>query len=410
MLNAMLPVRSLLVAIFILMTGSGFLATLISLRLAAAGVTPVLIGLVATCYFVGLTIGSLRAPTLIAKVGHIRAFAAFVSIFSASTLAYAIYQGATVWAVLRFIDGVCMAGVFVCLESWLNERAEPATRGSVLAFYMIALYSGQAAGQFLLNLSQTMPSLPFMAASILLSLAIMPVVLTRMQSPVLTDRSRLTIQRLYEVSPLGIAGAAITGVMLGAFYALGAIHVRRIGMDLSSTAIFMSVVIFGGVVLQWQIGRLSDLFDRRRIITVAFGATALVCLCIAIFGAPGHWLLVLGGLFGGLTFALYPLCVAHTNDRLESEDRVAASGALVLVYSAGAAIGPLAGAAAMTVIGPAGLYVFLAICASGAFAYALRRQGVGVQVPNDLQQPYQILPRTTPMSAELDPYGAEELH
>src|SRR3546814_8574012 len=133
----------------------------------------------------------------------------------------------------------------------------------------------------------------------------------------------------------------------------------------------MSGFIFGGVVLQWQIGRLSVRFDRRRIITAAFGATAIVCLCIGVFGTPGHWLLVLGGLFGGLTFALYPLCVAHTNDRLGSEDRVAASGALVLVYSAGAAIGPLAGAAAMTVIGPAGLYFFLAICASGAFCYEL---------------------------------------
>ena len=140
-------VRTLLLAIFILMAGSGFLATLVSLRLEARGVSPLMIGLIATSYFAGLTLGSLGVSRLIGRVGHIRAFAAFVSLFSASTLTYAVLDSVAIWGGLRFVDGLCMAGVFVCLESWLNERAEARTRGSILAFYMIALYAGQAIGQ-----------------------------------------------------------------------------------------------------------------------------------------------------------------------------------------------------------------------------------------------------------------------
>ena len=263
MLSALLPVRSLLLAIFMLMAGSGFLATLISVRLEQAGAGALMIGLVGTAYFAGLTAGSLRVASIIQRVGHIRAFSAFVSIFSASSLAYAIHRDVALWATLRFIDGFMMAGVFICLESWLNERAERQSRGAILASYMIALYLGQAIGQFLLNLSDAKPSIPFMAAAILLSLAVVPVALTRIAPPFISDHPPLTMKQLFRVSPLGVVGATVTGLMLGAFYALGAVYARRLGMDLSATAFFMSMVILGGVGLQWPLGWLSDRFDRR---------------------------------------------------------------------------------------------------------------------------------------------------
>jgi len=403
MLGSILTNRSLLLAIFVLMAGAGFLPTLISLQLEGRNTSSFLIGLVGTFYFLGLTVGSLYAYRIIQYVGHIRAFAVFVSVFSASALAYAVHESIYTWTALRFIDGICMAGVFVCLESWLNMRSEPRTRGSVLASYMIALYSGQALGQFFLNLSQTAkPSMPFMAAAILLSLSILPIALTRLESPPIDSRPRLSLASLYRISPLGMVGSAMTGVMLGAFYALGAVYMRQMGADLSTAALFMSVVIFGGVLLQWPIGRLSDRFDRRSVIAAAFAATTVVCVAIA-FVPIGHALLVLGGIFGGLTFALYPLCVAHTHDWLAPEDRVGASGSLVLVYSLGAAVGPMLAASAIAIAGPHGFYAFMAVCAMGTFAYSIWRKSVRSAVANEQQEPYMTLPRTTPMAAELDP-------
>lgn len=408
MLASIFPVRTLLLAIFMLMAGSGFLSTLVSLRLESRGTGALLIGWVSTAYFAGLTIGSMHVSAIIQRVGHIRAFAAFVSLFSASTLTYAVHQDGTLWTCLRFIDGFCMAGVFVCLESWLGESAETETRGTVLAAYMIALYSGQAIGQFLLNLGDALPSLPFMAASILLSLTVIPVALTKISGPSLEHCEPLGIGRLYAISPLGIVGSAATGLMLGAFYALGAVYVRRLGLDLSETALFMSIAILGGVALQWPLGRLSDRFDRRRVIVATFAGAVGASVGIALIGAPGGPLLLLGALYGGFSFALYPLCVAHTNDHLTAEQRVAASGGLVLAYSAGAAIGPVGAASTMTLLGPKGLFLFVAACAGGALLFAMWRQWAGAPVPEDEQQPYQILPRTTPMSAALDPLAPDE--
>lgn len=403
MLSAFSTVRSLLLAIFMLMAGAGVMGTLLGVRLERAGSSPLVVGVVGTAYFLGLVIGSTRAGLIVAQVGHIRGFAAFVSLLSASTLSYTLYMDPVFWAGLRLIDGLCVAGVYVCLESWLNERAEPESRGSVLAAYMIALYIGQAVGQFLLNLNTATSLLPFIGASILISLSAIPVALTKIHAPPLISNATLSMRELYASSPLGVIGAALTGAMLGAFYSLGSVYARRMGMEISSVALFMSTVIFGGVALQWPLGILSDRFDRRRVIVLAFAGTMLAGLGTALVDGPGAPLLAFGALFGGLSFALYPLCVAHANDRLAPDQRVPASGGLVLTYSAGAAAGPLLGALFMTMAGAAGLFLFIATCAGIALLLGIWRQIRELPVPADQQQTYQILPRTTPVAAVLDP-------
>lgn len=402
MIASALSVRALLSAIFILMAGSGFLSTLIAVRLESAGVPSLIIGLAATSYFTGLTLGSLRVEALIARIGHIRAFAAFVTIFSASSLTYAILNEPTVWVVLRFIDGFAMAGVFVCLESWLNRQATPANRSTMLAAYMIALYCGQAAGQFLLNLGQNAPDLPFMISAVLLSIALLPVLLTRMEQPQVEAIKPFSIRRLYEASPLGIVGTLVTGAILGAFYAMGAVYVQRIGMGLAQVALFTSCVIAGGVALQYPLGRLSDKFDRRRVIIVCFAVASGISATIAAVQLPALGTIAMGSVFGGFAFALYPLCVAHSNDHLEEDERVGASSGLVLTYSAGAMAGPMIGSSAMSAFGPPGLFTVIGALAASAALFGIWRTLVRHAVPASEQQIFQSLPRTTPMAAVLE--------
>jgi len=405
MLAVILPVRSLLVAIFVMMAGAGFLSTLIGLRLERAGSGTMIIGLVAASYFAGLVAGALRAGEVVRRVGHIRAFAAFVALLSASTLTYALFQHPALWAVLRLVDGLCVAGVFICVESWLNDRADAAARGTVLAWYMVALYSGQALGQLILRSGTSAPQIPFEIASILISLAIIPVCLTRAAAPPLEDAASLPLKRLFEASPLGVAGAGTTGLLLGAFYGLAAIYARRIGLGLGDTATFMTTVIIGGVALQWPLGRLSDHYDRRLVIVGGFALTLAVSIALA-WQPDGALLLALGFAFGGLSFALYPLSVAHANDRLLPSERVTASAQLVLIYSVGAALGPIGAAAAMTAAGAGGLFVFIALAAGVLLGFGLWRLVASEAVPGEAQQDFQILPRTTPTAALLDPAAA----
>ncbi len=399
---------ALLVAVFLMMAGSGPLGSMISLRLDASAAVPVAVGIIMAAYFAGLTLGSLFAYRIVLRAGHIRAFTAFVSFLSATALVYAIHLDLGLWAMLRLAEGFCMAGVFVCIESWLNARATAQTRGRILALYMVSGYFGQAGGQFLLNLDDDTGFLPFVAISILLSVAVVPVALTRMSPPPLPDVASFSFRRLYRASPLGIVGTVASGLVLGSLYSLGPIFARAVGLDLSDTALFISVVIFGGVLLQWPLGRLSDRFDRRVVIVCVMAGLLAVSLGTAATAGLGRDpLLVAAVLFGGAAYSLYPLCVAHTNDHLAQAERVSASGGLVLAYSIGATAGPLAASAVISVTGAQGLFLFTAAVGATTMAFGLWRMRVRPPVPSALQGRYQTLPQTTPVAAPLDPRGDE---
>ena len=400
-MRSLMPIYTLLLAIFLFMTGTGVLPAVIGLRLDTAGVSAPLIGLLGTGYFAGLTIGSIMAFGLIQRVGHIRAFAAFVSMASASVLAYALVQNVPLWLVLRVVNGFCVAGVFVCLESWLNDQADPASRGSTLAWYMVALYAGQALSQMTLSIDDGNRALPFVIGTIVLSLTVLPVAMTRMAEPPRGGQDVLKLKTLYGASPLGLVGTVAVGVMLGAFYIMAPIHAQRIGLTNLETASLIGLAIAGGTALQWPLGWLSDRFDRRKVIVASFALTASICVGLALVGASPA-LSLLGAAFGGFAFALYPLCVAHTHDHIEKWQRTGASGGLVLCYSAGAALGPLLSAEAMRLFGPSGLYWFIGAVAALTFVFGIGRQLAAPPVPADDQGAFQVLPRTTPASAALD--------
>jgi MFS family permease len=409
MRDALRSVFVLFMAISLLMAGTGPLTTLIGVRLEASRESTLVIGIVMAAYFAGLTIGSLQTFRLVTRIGHIRAFAAFSAGIAASTLAYPVIPDPWFWGLLRLVQGFCMAGLFVCIESWLNDSATTRTRGTILAAYMTFLYLAQAAGQFILRIPDETGFLLFVMMGILLCLAALPVAVTRMAPPVLPDVASLSFKRLYAASPLGIFGCISSGLILGAVYSLMPVYASGIGFDLSQTATLMSALIFGGVLLQWPLGLLSDLLDRRKVIVGVIAAGALTSVAMIGASVAGELvLMLLAAIFGGISFVLYPLCVAHTNDHLSREERIGASGGLVLSYSAGATVGPPIAAGVMNFAGPAGLFMFTAAVGIASIAFAVWRMNMRAPVPADQQGLFQTLPRTTPVAAPLDPRGEED--
>lgn len=198
-----------------------------------------------------------------------------------------------------------------------------------------------------------------MIISALLSLSLVPVCLTRSSPPVLPQVSAFSLAALYQASPLGLLGVFLSGSITGALYGLAPVFAAYSGFGMTGTALFMTLLIAGGVLLQWPLGRLSDVFDRRFIIIAV--CIALVAVSAAMFLlARGNDLLSFATTlaFGGLAFGIYPLCLAHTNDCVEKADLVAASGELILLNSAGAVLGPICASTIMNFTGPEGLFLF----------------------------------------------------
>ncbi len=405
MRDSLLSISSVLIGAALLFVGNGLLTTLLAWRLANGDISPVVIGVVMSGYWGGILIGSLTARGLLESVGHIRTFAVLASTFSAATLAHAFLSHEAAWMLLRFLGGFCMAGLFMCMESWLNDRTPNQIRGQVFAFYISISHLGVGAGQVFL-----LADIPgglglFVAVSIMLSMALVPVALTRRPAPVLLATSPFGLNRLLAASPLATVGVLTAGLVLGATYALAPTFTHALGMGRDGTVGFMVALLLGGLLVQWPVGRLSDNFDRRVVLaTTAFFLAIASGLMTQVVDLGPVATFALAGVFGGSAFLLYPLSVAHANDFVEADDRISVSAGLILFFSVGAIIGPMLASVPMGLIGPEGLFFLTAAAGVGMAVFSTRRLLVARPIVAEEPVPFAAAPQpVSPIGTELDP-------
>lgn len=366
----------LLIGMALLMVSNGLISTLLTLRASGLGFGDTVTGLVQSCYPAGALLGCLVAPRMVARVGHIRVFAALASIASAVTLVHLVTGDPATWAVMRLLAGFCFSGLYVVAESWLNGSATNENRGSLLSIYFIVQTGGVAGGQAFLTFSALDGLLLLVAASILISLSLVPMLISTTPTPALVLPRNLSIGWLFRQSPMGLSGCFLNGMAQGAIYIALALYGRHIGLDAAGTGALIGVATLGGMISQFPIGRLSDRVDRRLVIVGAAGLAVPVCVALASLDQPASELpIIYSGVaaLGGLTLPIYSICVAHTNDHLAPSQIVMASSTLVLILGLGMTLGPTLGSLAIGLHGPAGLFLFLALVQGCTVATALFR-------------------------------------
>lgn len=396
-----------LASLFILMLGNGLFTTLLTVRMQLEQISSWYIGIMQGAYYAGMVLGSFLCERFIVRVGHIRAFAAFASLATAVTIIQGMYIDPILWIALRLIMGYCIAGLYIVIESWLLAGTTISTRGKVLAIYMMALYSGQGLGQFFLDWSDPKTLIPFCIVAILTTLSVVPVTSTYEKSPLLEEPSRLHFLKLYKISPSGVLGCFASGLMLGAVYGLLPLFTKDIGYSLSQVALTMGVTIFGGMLLQYPLGYLSDLIGRRVVLLSVVGCTIAVSLLIMFTYQYQSIFMFLAFIFGGLIFTLYPLSISLACDHIESEDIVAASGGLLLAYGIGATIGPMIAPGFINLIGPEGFFIYVIAVCILLCGFLLWRVQMRAPMSVEDQSQYVAMPRTSPVISELDPRGED---
>ncbi len=404
-MNAILfPLIALFSGLGIILVGNGLLGTLLGVRAVALEFSLEVTGLVMSAYFIGFSAGSLYCVQLIERAGHIRTFAALCSIASAASLVYLLFESPFVWALLRAITGFCFAGLYMVTESWLNDNTDNTTRGRVLSIYMMVNLVSLGAGQLLLLVPHPGNFELFCVASILIALGLVPVTLTKSSAPAPHRAQPMPLLSIYRTSPLGMLGCLASGLVMGAFWTMAPVFCRMLGLSETATAIFMLVTILGGLTFLWPLGGLSDRLDRRIIIIMLCATSAMASLAMAVIGIEfSPVLLALAIVFGGFSFPIYSVSVAHTNDYLDSGDLVSASSALLLVYGAGAVLGPLIAGLMMGWMGAKGLYIWTAGVMGFIVLFAIYRMQVRASIPVDDQEAMVFVPRTTHVAYELDP-------
>lgn len=378
MTKAFAPITALLLSVALLLMGNGLQGTLLPVRANIEAFSATAIGILGSAYFLGFAGGCLYGPRLIRRAGHIRAFAALVAIASCVVLVHSLFLNATLWWVLRAMTGFCFAVLYMIIESWLNEKSTNETRGFVFSLYAIITLTVITIGQLMLGLDRPEDFPLFLLASILVSLAAVPIALTKAEAPAPVLSVQIRLRHLYELSPVGVIGCLAVGLANGSFWSLAPVFAQEKGANAWGVAVFMSVTVIAGALCQWPLGRLSDKMDRRRVIIGAACGAATASLIFVIWSPPwGQALLALAFLFGLFALPLYGLCVAHMNDYVEPNGYVEAASGLLLVFALGAVIGPVIASSLITYLGPDALFGTTAavqLCLAGFALHRMRQR------------------------------------
>ncbi len=366
----------LLIGMFLLLGGNGLQGTLLGVRGGLEGYAASTMGYVMAFYFAGLIFGSWLTPRLLRRVGHVRVFAALGSTISAVFILYAEVVDPVAWAVMRFVVGACFAGVYIVAESWLNDVATNETRGKALSAYMIAQMLGIIGAQALLTMADASGYTLFVVMSVMVSVSFLPILLSAGPTPVFQTARRMPLKALLKASPLGSIGILLLGGIFACQFGMSSVYATEVGMTASEISIFIGAAYFGGMLLQYPLGWLSDRLDRRLVIIGASAVGAGACL-LALLAGSNYWALVVAMLaVGGTSNPLYSLLIAHTNDFLDNEDMASASGGLIFFNGIGAMGTPVLVGYIMGWTGPAGFFGFMGLLLAMIAGYGLWRSTV----------------------------------
>ncbi|MBT3487172.1 MAG: MFS transporter [Desulfobacula sp.] len=398
---------ALYTSMLLLAMSLGLLATFLSLRLTIEGFSTQMTGLILTSYFVGSVVGAIYGRRIIRSVGHIRAFAVFAALATAMIMLHGFYISALAWAIFRFFTGIATIGLFMVIESWFNESAEPHTRGRVFSIYMVMCYLGGSIGQQLLNLGEVKDQTLFFVIGFLLVSCIIPIALTHSIHPEIPKVKPVKFKIILQKAPLGILGCFTAGLTNSSFYTMGPVFSHQINLSISQISYFMTISVLGGLLFQWPLGIFSDRFDRSKVIPILGIVFAVVSVLMIGLSQSSFWVFMAAtALFAGLMFTIYPAAVARAHDMFEPKDVVNVSSALLLFYGIGAVIGPIVSSSVMEMLdSPYGFYIYFS-GVSTAFALIslfLRHKELARVIPVEDQVDFMIMNHTTQMAIQIDP-------
>ena len=408
---------SLFTGYFVLIIAHGFQGNLIGVRSVIEEFNFIATGAMMSGYFVGYFTGANTIPKLVGKVGHIRVFAAFASMASLSILIHAVFVDPIIWTLARIITGYSLVGIFIVMESWLNDRANNRTRGQLLSIYMFITLIGIALGTLLLNFSSPDKYEPFILVSLLLSFALIPILLTKRKAPKFKKLGYIDVKGLYKTSPLASVSMFCTGLIHSALFSLGAVYAAAMNFTIFEISLLLFVITVSGGIFQWPIGYYSDKSDRRVIIifctffaalfsfmSIFASGTSLENMYLASsVGVDKIMFFIYVALYAGMAIPLFTLNLAYVNDYITKEKFVAAGGGMQIIFGMGAMAGPILCSLMMNKLGTNGFFIHLLIFHLVIGLFGLYRITKRTYSDNP-ESTFTPLPRNiTPLGIELDP-------
>ncbi|MCQ0987627.1 MFS transporter [Jiella marina] len=409
----LLPVAALLTSTFFLMAGAGLMGILLPVRGSIEGWSSYEIGAFGTSYALAFTAGCVIIPWIVRSAGHVRTFSSLSALLAISILLCAMVVDPWAWVLFRAFSGFALAGSYMVIESWLNERVTNETRGTIFSVYMIVTMSAMMGGQYVMPLTQPELTNPFMLCAIVFALAVIPTALSRAQSPTPLATVKVDVLALFKNSPVAAVGILLAGILSAGWGNMAPVFGQQVGLSTTEIATLTVSAMAGGVVFQIPLGRASDRTDRRYVMTIA-GIIGVAAAVAGVYISDKGSLALFGTAFvlGGIIYPAYSLAVAHANDYADDADFVKVSSSLLILYGIGTMIGPIYAAVLMEQIGPIGIFQAMGSAMAIYAAFAFYRTFRRVAIPANERPDFQNIPFArvqTPASFALDPRAEASL-
>ena len=373
-MRLLISFAALFLSVILLQLGSGGIAPLDAISGLELGFSAAHVGLLGSAHFFGFFIGCWWAPRLMGAVGHSRAFAAFIACGTIGILAHMIIINAWAWMGLRMLSGLCVAGCYTVVESWLQAKVTNETRGRAMGIYRIVDVGGSLVAQLIISVLTPAHYVSYNILALICCAALLPLVVTRSVEPAMPQAPRLRPTLAWRISPLAAAGVLSAGLTAAAFRMVGPLYGAQVGLSVDQIALFLAAFVLGGALAQYPAGWVADRYDRRWVL-IGLSAFAIATCAITIaFSDTGTLAAFLtAGLFGFATFPIYSVSSAHAHDHAQDDERVELSAALMFLYALGAIASPWAVSELIESFGPSAMFVFVSMAHAILIVFGLIR-------------------------------------
>ncbi len=385
---------ALFLSVILLQLGSGGIAPLDAISGIAAGFSRAEVGLLGSAHFVGFFAGCWWAPRLMGSIGHSRTFATFTALGTIGILAHTLVSDPYAWAGFRVMSGMCIAGSYTVVESWLQAKVTNATRGRSMGAYRMVDMGGSLAAQLLIGVLDPASYVSYTILALLCCAALLPLTLTKASPPQAPAAPRLRPGRAWANSPLAVMGVMVAGVSSAAFRMVGPLYGLEVNLSADQIALFLAAFVLGGAIGQWPAGWVADKFDRRWVLIGFSVAAMLACLVTVALSDQGTGAVMLAAvLFGFTTFPIYSVSVAHAHDFADASERIELSAALLFLYAIGAIASPLVVSSLIDVYGASAMFGFVSLAHGLLIVFGLIRMSRRDTVQDRTR--FVFAPRTT---------------
>jgi len=399
-MRTLISFAALFLSIALLQLSSGAISPLDALGGLESGFTTTQVGLLGSSHFLGFFVGCWLAPRLIGGVGHSRTFAAFGACGAIGAAGHPLLIDPFFWAGLRILTGFCVAGCYTVVEAWLQAGVTNSNRGRILGVYRSVDLGASLMAQLLISVLQPAHYVAYNLLTILCCASLLPLIVTRAEPPQTSQTPRLNPIKTFKVSPLGASGVVVAGVTAASFRMVGPVYGQQVGLVVTEISYFLAAFVLGGALAQIPVGWLADRFDRRWVLIIVSALSVLACAGTVVYGNDSRNAVYVSALlFGLVTFPLYSLSAAHTNDFAELGQAVELNASLLFIYGVGAIVSPLFSSYLMQTGGPTMLFFMIAIAHLGLALFGIYRMLAGPQAKT--RRPYRYLPRTSFMLVRL---------